>query len=129
MREDPEAAEEDTEPQEVDLEDAGEDHVVFAHGMAPVAAAEQGMQSGDYDGTQRQDIYPPGALREQALLQFQTQDGGHLAAPEHPGLGGDLAPGHVVPPSAPIRYWYTEFTSSSAGATASSFQHSSIPTG
>src|ERR1700704_3174103 len=97
------AAEEDAEPQKIDLEDAGEDHVVLAHRVTH-AAAEQGMQSSDEDRSHGKDIDPPGTLREQTLLQFEAQDGGHLAAPEHPRHGSDLAGGHVVPPSPPIRY-------------------------
>ena len=70
--------------------------------MQPVAQRE-------HHRAERQEIDPPAAPREKRLLHFEAKHAADLAHPEI----------HIVLPSPPIRYWYTEFTSSSAGATDS----------
>src|ERR1035438_8104808 len=96
ITEDAHAAEEDSEPQEEEMEDTGKRQAIFADAMAAetLAHSHQPVHERKSDWSERQQVHPPAAPAHQRLLQFEAKHSAHLAHPEV----------HIVAPSPPIRY-------------------------
>ena len=111
VHEDAEAPEENGQPQIEKLEDSGEDVGVLAEIAGTMHPDFHNRFAGEKNHRQeRQQVDPESALRKKCFPHLQPQDGQYLCDPKRI---------HRPASSEPIRYSYTEFTSSSAGATDS----------
>ncbi len=106
----PDAAEKDRQPQIEKLENRREDIRILPE-IAGLAAPHlhDRMPDIQQQRKQRQHIDPRAASGEKRLAQLQTNHRQDLSQPQV----------HLLGSSPPIRYSYSELTSSSAGATDS----------